>query len=291
MMIGRRIQWLSLLALCSCVCLQSSAQGLAKISKAPYLGAIVVEAGSGKVLFEDNADVKAYPASVLKLMDLLIILEKIEQGALKYEDPVTVTAEASKMGGSQVYLKENEVFTVDELLFALMIQSANDAATALAIHVAGSKEAFVEMMNQRAKELGMNATSFESVHGLPPGAGQKPDVTTPRDFSILCRELAKHPKVFEYTSVRQKGFRNDTFGMQTHNHLLGNFEGCDGFKTGYFKSAGYSIAATAVRNGVRVIALVMGSEGREVRDAKAKELLAKGFLAAPRKDAPKPAAK
>ncbi|OGV42701.1 MAG: hypothetical protein A2X46_05390 [Lentisphaerae bacterium GWF2_57_35] len=271
--------------------LTASAQGLAKISKTPYLGAIVVDAASGKALFEDHADTKGYPASVLKLMDLLIILEKIDQGVLKLEDPVTVTAESSRIGGSQVYLKEHEVFTVDELLYALMIQSANDAATALAIHIAGTKDAFVELMNQKAKELGMTATTFESVHGLPPGKGQKPDITTARDLAILGCALAKHPQVFKYTSVRQKGFRNDTFGMQTHNHLLGSFEGCDGFKTGYYKVAGFSIVATAVRNGNRVIAVVMGSEARDVRDAKAKELLTKGFMALPRADAAKPAGK
>ncbi len=261
--------------------LTAGAQGLAPISKSPYVGAIVVDAASGTVVFENNADTRAYPASVLKLMDILLILEKVDQGVLKLEDPVTVTAEAAKMGGSQVYLKENEVFSVDELLYALMIQSANDAATALAIHIAGTKDAFVELMNQKAKELGMNSTVFQSVHGLPPGAGQKPDVTTARDLAILARELAKHPSIFKYTSIRQRGFRNDTFGMQTHNRLLGSFEGCDGFKTGYFRAAGFSIVATALRNDRRIIAVVLGSPSKEERDAKTKELLAKGFMAAP----------
>jgi len=169
------------------------AEKLQTVAKNPYLGAIVVNAADGKAIFEDGADAKGYPASVLKLMDLLIILEKIQQGALKLDDPVTVTAEASKIGGSQVYLAEKETFTVDEMLYALMVQSANDAATALAIHVAGTKDAFVELMNQKAKELGMTGTTFQSVHGLPPGPGQLPDVTTARDLAILCRELLKYP--------------------------------------------------------------------------------------------------
>ena len=268
---------LAMVALFSWVTVTMGA-GLATISKSPYVGAIVVDAASGKVLFEDKADAKAYPASVLKLMDILIILGKTDQGVLKLEDPVTVTAESSKMGGSQVYLKEKEVFSVDELLYALMIQSANDAATALAIHVAGTKDAFVDLMNQEAKKLGMNNTVFQSVHGLPPGAGQMPDETTARDLALLACELAKHPAIFKYTSVRQRGFRNDTFGMQTHNHLLGDFEGCDGFKTGYFRAAGYSMVATALRNNRRVIAVVLGSPTRDERDAKVRELLTKGFM-------------
>lgn len=252
------------------------------LAKEPYLGAIVIDAATGKVEFEDNADAVGYPASVLKLMDLLIILEKVDQGILKLDDRVTVTAAAAKIGGSQVYLAEKEVFTIDELLYALMVQSANDAATALAIHIAGSKDGFVQLMNEKAAALGMTRTRFTSVHGLPPSAGQEPDTTTARDLAVLGRELAKHPAVFRYTSTQVRGFRNDTFEMRNHNRLLGAVEGADGFKTGYFRAAGYSVLATAQREGVRVIAVVLGSQSRPVRDAKAAELLAKGFLAIPR---------
>jgi D-alanyl-D-alanine carboxypeptidase (penicillin-binding protein 5/6) len=256
-----------------------------RIARNPYLGAIAIEAATGKVLVADQADAKGYPASVLKLMDLLIILERIQARQLSLQDPVTVSARASKTGGSQVWLAEKEVFTVEELLYALMVQSANDAATALAEKVAGTPEAFVELMNQRAKALGMTSTVFQSVHGLPPGAGQQPDITTPRDFAVLCRELLKHPEALRYTSTRERPFRPNVPGktvvMRTHNHLLGAVEGCDGLKTGYYAVAGYSIAATAARNGRRVIAVVLGSLDRKVRDAKATELLAKGFLALP----------
>jgi D-alanyl-D-alanine carboxypeptidase (penicillin-binding protein 5/6) len=219
---------------------------------------------------------------MLKIMDLLIILEKVKQGAVRLEDTVTITKEASSMGGSQVYLDPRERFTVEQLLYALMVQSANDAAVALAIHVAGTKEGFVGLMNERARQLGMSSTTFHSVHGLPPGEGQEADVTTPRDFAVLCRELVlKHPEALAYTSTRERTFReNPPFVMRTHNHLLGEYEGCDGLKTGYFRAAGYSIAATASRGDRRVIAVVLGSVSRETRDAKAKELLAKGFLAA-----------
>jgi len=251
------------------------------IAKDPYAGAILVDAIGRRVLFEDHADAQAYPASVLKLMDLLILIEKIEQKQLSLQDQVVVSPKASKTGGSQVWLADKEVFTVDELLYALMIQSANDAAVALAEKAAGSTEAFVALMNQRAKALGMTHTLFQSVHGLPPGAGQQPDVSTPRDFAILCLELLRHPDVFRYTSTRTRPFRpnagDKTVLMRNHNHLLTEVAGCDGFKTGYFTKAGYSIAATAARPGQRVIAIVMGSGDRKVRDAKAAALLAKGF--------------
>ena len=263
------------------------------ISQDPYIGAIVVDAASGRVLHEDKADAKGYPASVLKLMDLLILLEKIEQKQLSFQDQVTVSAKAAKTGGSQVYLAEKEVFTVDELLYALMVKSANDAAVALTEKAAGTTEAFVELMNQRAKQLGMNNTVFHSVHGLPPGKGQLPDVTTARDFSILCREVLKHPDTLRYSSTRARPFRPNvpgkTIDMQTHNHLMAMVQGCDGLKTGYFTQAGFSIAVTVARNGQRVVVVMLGSADRKVRDAKAAELVAKGFAAIPAAPAPQPA--
>ena len=261
-----------------CVANSALAQGLPGRSADPYLGAIVIDAATGDVLFEDHADEQGYPASVIKLLDLLVILEQIDAGAVGLNDMVTITAEASTMGGSQVYLKEKEVFSVDDLLYALMVQSGNDAAVALAIQVAGTKEGFVEMMAERAKAIGMNSSSIHSCHGLPPGPGQEPDICTPRDIATLCRELLKHKDTLRYTSTVERGFRNDTFIMRNHNPLLSSFEGCDGFKTGFFSKAGYSMAVTAQRKGQRVIAVIIGSVDRKVRNAKAAELLSKGFL-------------
>ncbi|MEN8200091.1 MAG: D-alanyl-D-alanine carboxypeptidase family protein, partial [Thermodesulfobacteriota bacterium] len=246
------------------------------VSSEPYTSAILLDAGSGRVLFEKNADAPVYPASTLKLMVLLVILEGVEEGRLQLDEMVPVTVEAYKMGGSQVYLDPKEQFSLEDLLYALMIQSANDAAVALATHVAGSVDGFVALMNEKAKELGMKDTRFHSVHGLPPAQDQQVDVTTARDFGILCRLLSKRPEVFPYTSTRVRDFRGGEFIMRTHNHLLKQVIGCDGFKTGFFQKAGFSIAATAQRDGVRVIAIVMGSKNRKVRDAKAIELLAKG---------------
>lgn len=251
------------------------------LSASPCRGAILIDAASGKVLQADNADAACYPASIVKLMDLLIIVELIEKGALQPQEAIPVTAAAATMGGSQVYLKEKEVMSLDDMLYALIVQSANDAATALAIHIAGTKEAFVDMMNRRAKELGMTGTVFHSVHGLPPGKGQQPDVSTPRDIAILSRELLRHPKALEYTSETERTLRSGSenpFIMRTHNNLLGTFEGCDGLKTGYFRKAGYSIAATASRRGARAIAVVMGSTHWKERDAKTRELLSRGLL-------------
>jgi len=253
------------------------------ISRNPYLGAIVEDAKTGRVLFEAQADAKGYPASVLKLMDLLIILEKIEQGQLSPKDPVPVSAKAAKTGGSQVWLAEKEIFSLDEMLYALMVQSANDAAVALAEKVAGSTDAFVELMNLKAKELGMTSTVFHSVHGLPPARGQEHDVTTARDLAILCRELLKHPETLRYTSTRERPFRpsagDKTVVMRAHNHLLNRVEGCDGLKTGYIAQAGFSIAVTAARNGQRIVVVVLDSIDLKTRDARAAELVAKGFAA------------
>lgn len=251
------------------------------LSADPYLSALVIDADSGKILVDENSEAIAYPASVLKLMVLYVILDRIEQGSLRLDDLVQVTREASQMGGSQVYLDPKEQFSVEDLLYALIIQSANDAAVALAIHVAGSKDGFVAIMNEKAKELGMNGTTFYSVHGLPPSEGQQPDRTTARDLAMLARELAKNPEVFKYTGTRERDFRGGEFIMRTHNKLLASVDGCDGFKTGYFKAAGFSIVATAKRNGVRIIAVVLGSLDRKVRDAKTAELIAIGFAKTP----------
>jgi D-alanyl-D-alanine carboxypeptidase (penicillin-binding protein 5/6) len=253
------------------------------VSRSPYVSALIMDAGTGEILHEENADTQAYPASVLKLMGLLLTLEAVEQGRLSLTEMVQVTKEAAQMGGSQVYLDPKEQFSVEDLLYALMVQSANDAAVALATRVAGSKAGFVALMNKRAKELGMTSTEFHSVHGLPPSEGQQVDVTTARDLAILGRALAGKPEVFAYTSTVEREFRNGEFMMRTHNHLLKQVPGCDGFKTGYFRAAGFSIVATAARNGVRIIVVVLGSEDRKVRDSKAIELLEKGFALVPPK--------
>ncbi len=278
MSFARRLLPSLLLGLLACAPLRVNA--LEKISRPTYLGAIVTDANSGAVLFADNADAHAYPASVTKLMTFAVVMDRIIAGQLKLDTPVNVTAEAARTGGSQVYLKEGEVFTVDELLKALMISSANDAAVALALHVAGSKEAFVALMNEKARALGLSGTTFHSPHGLPPSRGQEPDVSTARDLATLARELIRQDHVLDYSSIKVSKLRENTanpFEMRNHNHLLGKLAGCDGLKTGYFSAGGFSLAATAERNGQRVIAVVLGSETSKARDLKTMELIESGL--------------
>ena len=252
------------------------------LSKSPYAATLLIDTDTGRVIFEHNADARLYPASLTKLMTFLVVIEAVENHHITLNDKVTACAEAEAIGGSQVNLRRGEQFSVEEMLYALMLQSANDVAFALAKHVAGSKQAFVERMNRRARELGMTGTEFHSMHGLPPAHGQKPDCTTARDISKLCRELLRHDETLRYTSATTHPFRNNSFIMRNHNHLLKKVPGCDGLKTGYYRAAGFSIAATAEQNGSRVLAIVLGSRDRLVRDAEAKKLLLKG-LAEPKK--------
>lgn len=255
---------------------------ISRMARTPYVGAIVIEAKTGAVLFQDGADRQTYPASVLKMMTFLLTLEQLDRGAIHLQDRVRVTREAELTNGSQAYLREGEVLTVDDLMYALMIQSANDAAVMLATHIAGSKAAFVRLMNVRAQQLGMTSTRFISPNGLPPTAkGKDPDVTTARDIATLARALLRHDDVFRYTSTRQHAIRDGRFVMHSHNHLLDRVKGCDGLKTGFFSAAGFSIAATAQRDGVRVIAVVLGSSSSGIRDRKTAELLETGLSRAP----------
>lgn len=266
-------------------CLAARAK-VAAIARDPYVSALVLDAATGEVLFAENPNGAVYPASVVKLMDLLVILERIERGENRLDEMVQVTNEAAKTGGSQVYLDPKEQFSIEDLLYALVVQSANDAAVALAMHIGGSKEGFVALMNEKAAQLGMKNTTFYSVHGLPPSEGQQTDQSTAADLALLARALVSRADALQYTSTRERGFRNNSFVMRNHNHLLSAVDGCDGLKTGYFEAAGFSIAATAKRGGNRVIAIVMGSKDRKVRDAKTAELLNKGFAKLP----PKPEA-
>ena len=271
----------------------SARTGLPLRSANPYLGAIVVDAATGQVLFENNADAPGFPASVTKLMDMMVLLDRIQAGQLSLTNMVTVTTEASKVGGTQVWLAAGEVFSLEDLMYALMIQSANDSAVAMAIHVAGSKEGFVELMNKKAAELGMTNTTYASVHGLPPTSGQKADTSTPRDLAKLaCALIAQHPEILKYTSTQMRPFREASpehkVIMRNHNHLLHSLAGCDGLKTGFISAGGFSLVATAQRNGRRVVAVVLGSQDRKVRDARAAELIGKGFAALPPPPPPPP---
>lgn len=239
---------------------------------------LVVDAQSGDVIHEQNAHEPLPPASMVKLMTAYTVLKRIKEGTIKGTDAVTVSANASRIGGSQVYLKQGEQFSVNELLNALLVQSANDAATALAEHIGGATSGFVELMKADAKALGMNESEFHTPHGLPPARDQKPDLVSANDFAILGRALMKEfPLVLEITSKQQEPFRDGAFTMSNHNKLLRTFPGCDGLKTGYYGKAGFSVTATAQRNGLRMLAVVMGCEGRKMRDEETARLMSMGF--------------
>jgi D-alanyl-D-alanine carboxypeptidase (penicillin-binding protein 5/6) len=251
----------------------------------PYKSAIVVDYSSGKVLFEDKADIRTTPASVTKLMTFLVIDEMIRRGEMSLSDTVTATREAALTGGSQIWLADREQVTVEELLYALMLQSANDAAVALAVHAAGSREAFVELMNQRAHELGMTNTVYQSPHGLPPRAGMQPDLTTARDLTILCRTLLDESSILKYSDTKEYEFRHQNgrvTKMVNHNRLLGVVNGCDGLKTGWCRAAGWCLAATVERDGRRIVAVILGCPEKTVRDKTSSQLIEKIFTTLPR---------
>jgi D-alanyl-D-alanine carboxypeptidase (penicillin-binding protein 5/6) len=256
-------------------------------ARADYKGSVVMDATSGAFLAEDNADVVSPPASVTKLMTFLIVHDALATGKIQLGTPIRVMNEDAKTGGTQVWLDPRETFPVEELLYALMIQSANDAASALARASAGSREAFVAQMNARAAQLGMTHTTFRSPHGLPP-ANRKiddGDLTTPRDLALLSRELLLHTDVLKYTSTKTRefgvGVRAKTVVMNNHNHLLKKDTGVDGLKTGFTNAAGFCLAATAQRDGKRVIVVVMGSPDRHTRDNHVSRLIEEGFAKIP----------
>jgi D-alanyl-D-alanine carboxypeptidase (penicillin-binding protein 5/6) len=252
-----------------------------------YKGAIIIDAASGRVLFEDNADIVSPPASITKLMTFLLVHDRIAAGALSLQTPVTVSAADSKIGGTQVWLKQGETFPVEELLYALMIQSANDAAHALARTVAGTVPAFIELMNARAAGLGLTHTTFRTPHGLPPASRRiaEGDLTSPRDLALLSRHLLQNTDILRYSGIKLRAFRDGQpvgrIDMRNHNHLLGAVDGVDGLKTGYTAGAGFCLAATAQRNQQRIIAVIMGSGDRKTRDIKMAELIERGFAALP----------
>lgn len=238
---------------------------------------IVINAATGDVLTSQDPDRPGAPASMTKVMLGLLVMEAVRDGQLKLSDTVQTSRLASKMGGSQVYLKEGETFPVEDMMAALLIGSANDAATALAERLTGSLEATIARMNERAAALKLTRTRFGSVHGLPPGPGQEGDVTTPRDMARLAQELIKFPDVLRWTSSPEAPFRGGTFILRNSNHLIGKFPGADGLKTGHFHEAGYNLAATAKRGELRLIAVVMGAPTNAARFAEAARLLGEGF--------------
>ena len=237
--------------------------------------AVLMEASTGKILYEKNAETPLPPASVTKIMTLLLVMEAIEAGTVGWDDPVSVSEHAASMGGSQVYLKVGEVMPLSDMVKSVVIASANDAAVALAEHIAGSEEAFVAKMNARASELSMKDTHFENTNGLDDTAQNH--LISARDIAIMSRELIKHEKILEYSATWMDTIREGAFTLTNTNRLVRFYPGATGLKTGSTAKARFCISATAERGGVSLIAVIMGAETRDVRNAEAKKLLDYGF--------------
>jgi D-alanyl-D-alanine carboxypeptidase (penicillin-binding protein 5/6) len=228
-----------------------------------------------KVLYEKNADTPYPPASVTKIMTLLLVAEAIDNGDAKLTDTVTTSDNASKMGGSQVYLKAGEQMSMSEMIKSVAVASANDCAVALAEHICGSEASFVVRMNERAKDLGMENTNFENVTGLDDTV--KNHVTSARDIAIMSAELLKHEFIFDYTTIWMDTIRNGAFGLTNTNRLIRFYKGANGLKTGMTAKAGFCISAAAKRGDMQLIAVIMGSPTRDIRNAAAAKLLDYGF--------------
>lgn len=238
--------------------------------------AIMIEASTGTVLFEKNADEKLPPASMTKMMSMLLIVESVEKEIIHWDDMVTVSENASSMGGSQILLETNEKMSVEDLFKGIAVASGNDAVVAMAEKIAGTEQGFVDMMNKRASELRLSNTQFKNPHGLDASN----HYSSARDMAIIARELVKHEKVLEFTSIYEDYLRENTdrkFWLVNTNKLVRFYDGVDGLKTGYTEPAGYCLTATAERDGMRIITVVMGEPDSKVRSSETTAMLDYAF--------------
>lgn len=236
--------------------------------------AILVEKESGEVIYDKNSHERLPPASVTKVMTMLLIVEAIDSGAISLEDTVTASARAASFGGSCVYLEEGEKMSVHEMLKCICVVSANDCAVAMSEYLCGTEQAFVKKMNERAGQLGLEDTHFNNCTGLFDDAEH---YTSAYDIAIMSRELLKHPLIKDYTTIWMDSIRGGQFGLSNTNKLVYYYEGCTGLKTGFTALAGYCLAASAERDGVEYIAVIMNGESINSRNEDAKTLLSYGF--------------
>ncbi|QEK12200.1 D-alanyl-D-alanine carboxypeptidase [Crassaminicella thermophila] len=242
--------------------------------------AILMDASSGKIIFEKNIHDKLPPASVTKIMTMLLAMEAINQGKISLDDKVLISERASSMGGSQLYLEPGEEKTVEELIKGISVASANDACVALGEHISGTEEMFIKRMNQKAKELGMNDTQFMNTNGLP----QEGHYTSAYDIALMSKELLKYPKIHEYLTIWMSTMkvglpnkRQTNLQLTNTNKLIKTYPGANGIKTGYTSDAKYCLSASATKNGLTLIAVILGSPTSKIRFAEAKKLLNYGF--------------
>lgn len=271
-MFKRGVSWL----LTAAVCL--SVMGFsARAVEIDAPSAILIDAATGTVLFEKNADERLEPASVTKVMTLLLVMEALDSGRIGWDDMVTASDAAAGKGGSQIYLESGEQLSMDEMLKSVVVSSANDCATALAEHVAGSESAFVEMMNRRAEELGCTNTHFVNCTGLDDEPDAKEHLTTARDIAIMSRQLLSHEEIRRYTTIWMDTVRDGKFGLSNTNKLVRFYKGTTGLKTGYTSAAGHCLSASAERDGIELIAVVLHCGSSTERFESAKALLDFGF--------------
>ena len=244
----------------------------------PGKSAFLMDVTTGTVLYEHNAHEPLAPASVTKVMTMLLIMEAIESGKIRWEDTVTASEAAAAKGGSQIYLKVGETMTVSDMLKSIAVSSANDCACAMAEHIAGSESAFVDLMNKRAEELGMKDTHFVNCTGLDDEENAKEHRTSAHDIAVMSRELLKnHPDIKQYTTIWMDTVRDGAFGLSNTNKLVRFYQGATGLKTGFTSGAGYCLSASAMRDGMELIAVVMGCETSQDRFAACKSMLDYGF--------------
>ena len=240
--------------------------------------ALLMDVATGTILYESNPHERLAPASVTKVMTMLLIMEAIDSGKIGWDDMVTASEAAAAKGGSQIYLKVGETMSVSDMLKSIAVSSANDCACAMAEHIAGSESAFVDMMNAKAKELGMNDTNFVNCTGLDDGANAAEHRTSAHDIALMSRELLKnHPDIKKFTTIWMDTVRNGTFGLSNTNKLIRFYSGATGLKTGFTSGAGYCLSATAERDGMELIAVVMGCTTSQERTAACKAMLDYGF--------------
>ena len=270
-------RWAALLALAAMIAGIFTGMARAADLELAAPSSILMERTTGEVLYEDNADERLRPASVTKVMTLLLVMEALEDGRIGWDDMITTSAAAAGKGGSQIYLEENEQLPLTEMLKSVVVASANDCACALAEHIAGSESAFVSMMNERAQELGMTDTHFVNCTGLDDGPDAGEHLTTAYDIALMSRELLKHERIKEYTTIWMDTVRNGQFGLSNTNKLVRFYDGTTGLKTGYTSAAGYCLSASAERGGMELVAVVLHCKTSVDRFESAKALLNYGF--------------
>ena len=269
----RKVTALLLILFCTLPCRVLAAQ-----PEVAGKSALLMEVSTGRVLFEHNSHEPLAPASVTKVMTMLLIMEALESGKISWDDSVTTSETAAAKGGSQVYLKVGETMTVTDMLKSIAVSSANDCACAMAEFIAGSEAAFVELMNRRAAELGMNDTHFVNCTGLDDSEEAKEHRTSARDIALMSRELLKnHPEIKKFTTIWMDSVRDGAFGLSNTNKMIRFYDGSTGLKTGFTSGAGYCLSASALRDGMELIAVVMGAASSKDRFQSCKSMLDHGF--------------